>query len=1335
MQEQVEGFRLSPQQRALWNLRREAGHDTALCVAVIEGALVKARLQNALRRVVERHEILRTAFRHVAGLKLPLQVVRESVAPLWNESDLSGLGDREQGAAVELFIGEESSRGFDYEQAPNVRASLLTLCDDKHIFVLSFFSLCADSRTLTNVFEEVSRGYAASAARRDGEEPDEPLQYAQFAEWQNELLEGEDAQAGRERWPRRVGSDAPAQNFSFERSPRERGVFKLNSYVLKISPESLAGIDAIVEARGTTLAAFFLSCWQILVWRHTGQADPTVGLTLDGRRHAELEDAMGAFARTLPVGCRLEKGTSFDRLLAQADESVRDASDWQEYYSSDADADTVETGAGADSLSYVFEFRERPAAKLYAAGVTFSIDKLLAPTDRFKLKLSCERAGGGVSVELHYDEELFGEQDVEALAGQFESLTESAVERAKASVGELEMTCEAERRRLLVEWNDTSVEYPRDMCAHELFERQAALTPSSIAVEHEGRRLDYAQLNERANRLAHYLRRLKVGAETQVGIVMRRSPEMVVALLATLKAGGAYVPVEPTYPRERIAFMLEAARVVLTQKELLEQLPEAGRAVCLDEMLESLALESAENPVREAAPANLAYVLYTSGSTGQPKGVMVTHQGLVNYLSWGTKAYDAAEGQGAPVHSPLGFDLTVTSLLAPLLAGRPVVLSVEGHAIDGLVALLRATGDFGLVKLTPAHMQLLGRTASREEAASWARVYVIGGEALHWRDLAFWREHAPAARLINEYGPTETVVGCCVYEVGGGEREDGIVPIGRPIANTEIYLLDEQWRLAPLGVAGELCIGGDGVARGYFGRPDLTAERFVPHPFSDAPGARLYRSGDLARYRGNGVIEYLGRTDSQVKVRGYRIELGEIEASLKGQAGVHECVVTALEDAAGERRLVAYVVGEQGRRPEEGAMRAYLQTRLPDYMLPAMFVVLDQLPLTRNGKVDRRALPAPGQSDAVSKAYVAPRDLLELQLAHVWEELLGRRNVGARDDFFQLGGHSMLAARLVTRIDQLFGVQLPLNVLFHDATVEHLAALIRQKAEPQMQASTLVEIQRGEARPPLFLVHPSGGNVLCYAELARHLGADQPVYGFQSSEEADGGQHSHTSVEEMATLYAAALRVAQPIGPYRLGGWSMGGVVAFEMARQLEAAGEQVALLALLDAHAPRARGPRTLLDEVELLSDFAQDMGLTLDALTVSPEELLRRAPHELLPYVLELVRAAGILPPDIELRQLRRLYRIFKNNVTAARAYHPAAGDTRLTLFRADSSRVEGSKEEPSMGWEKLTSAVVEVYDVPGDHFRMVRAPHAEVLARKLRGCLDAAAHPAVEQSLVGA
>ena len=564
---------------------------------------------------------------------------------------------------------------------------------------------------------------------------------------------------------------------------------------------------------------------------------------------------------------------------------------------------------------------------------------------------------------------------------------------------------EAERHRILYEWNDTRTEFPA-FCAHQLFEHQVQRAPEAIAVVFEDQRLSYRELNQRANQIAHYLRKLGVGPDSLVGVCMQRSTEMVAALLGVWKAGGAYVPLAPSYPQERLAFMVSdaAVQVLLTQKRC-EHLfsPAHERTLFLDSDWPTIARESQSNPELLSTPSNLAYVMYTSGSTGNPKGAMILQSGLVNYLTWAIKAYAVEPGGSVPVHSSISFDLTVTSLYTPLLAGARVELVPEDAAAQSLLTALQRQKGRSLVKITPAHLELLSLQLSPGEVDNMTNVFVIGGENLLAEKLKLWRESAPATRLINEYGPTETVVGCCVYQVKPDDPRNGSVPIGRPIDNTQLYVLDPEMKPVALGEMGELYIGGAGVARGYWNRPELTAERFLPNPFSEIPGSRLYKSGDLARYRPDGVLEYLGRTDNQVKVRGYRIELGEIEAALASHPGVQSCAVLAREDEPGDRQLVGYVSAAKSNSLAPEELRSFLQQSLPSYMVPAHFVLLESLPLTPNGKVDRKSLPAPSKKTATAPAATAAtRTSVEDALAAILTELLNVKNIGINVSFLIL---------------------------------------------------------------------------------------------------------------------------------------------------------------------------------------------------------------------------------------------------------------------------------------------------------------------------------------------
>jgi amino acid adenylation domain-containing protein len=658
-----------------------------------------------------------------------------------------------------------------------------------------------------------------------------------------------------------------------------------------------------------------------------------------------------------------------------------------------------------------------------------------------------------ITGQIRFKKDTYNDLTIESFRDHIVNALREGVRSPEKRLCELELMAQDERHRMLVEWNETKKEYPVDVCLHELFEAQVDKSPQSIAQSFLGEEMTYGELNARANQLARRLKTIGVGPEVLVGICVERCLEMTVAILAALKAGAAFVPCDPTHPKDRLAYMLNDAgvSVLLTQRQLTGNLPATtAEVIYIDSYSEAAARESEENLPNHTVADNLAYVMYTSGSTGRPKGVMVTHRGLVNYLRWCTQAYEVGSGSGAPVHSPIGFDLTITGLLSPLLVGARILLVREDRAVQELTDALNEARDFSLVKVTPAHLEVLGQTLRPASAKHATKTLVVGGEALFGESLAFWREHSPDTKIINEYGPTETVVGCCVYEVSSDTRAKGAIPIGRPVDNVQLYILSADMQPVPLGVTGELYIGGDSLARGYLGQPDVTAEKFVPNPFSTAGGNRLYKTGDLARYFADGNIEFIGRADHQIKIRGFRIEPGEIEALLSSHKEVRDCVVIAREDTPGDKRLVAYVVSESQAPGLPSELRSLLREKLPDYMVPFAVVMLDELPLTQNGKIDRSALPAPDQSIIDDELlYLAPRNPVEAVLAGIWAEVLGANRVGVEDDFFELGGHSLLATKLASKVSATFQIELPLSSLFDAPTIANLTRIVvENEAEP-----------------------------------------------------------------------------------------------------------------------------------------------------------------------------------------------------------------------------------------------------------------------------------------------
>ncbi|MGB9177696.1 MAG: amino acid adenylation domain-containing protein, partial [Pyrinomonadaceae bacterium] len=960
---QIQKFRLSPQQRHLWQLQqRESLAYHARGAVLIEGIISTEILREAVQKVVERHEILRTVFQRTPGIKFPVQVIGEDPSLCWDERNLTELESEEQQARIEEFFEDAGALPFDFERGPLFGASLITLSLHKHVLLLSLPALCADVAGLRNLVREIERSYAAYM---QGEAlADDPTQYADLSEWQNELFESEDTEIGREFWHAQDVSSYLNLRLPFEKQSLETSNFEPRRLSMTVEPEIAAQIAMLAERHGTSTEVFLLTCWQVLLSRLTGQQEIVTGTGFDGRNYEELEASLGLFAKYLPVISRFTENISLIDALRQIEDSVREVEVWQESFTWEhSEVSTANVNGSAPFFPLCFDF-DKQDKEHSTDGVTFSMVRQYACLDRFKVRLSALQRHETLLTEFHYDPVSFEAEDIARLAAQFHKLLESAIHTPDAAISRLNIVTERERQQLLVEFNRTEADYPKDKCIQQLFEEQASHTPDSVAVVFENERLSYRELNVRANKLAHRLRQLAVGPDVLVGICMERSIEMLVGLLGILKAGGAYLPLDPQYPQERLAYMLNDARpaVLLTQDILQNTLPQCeAQTICLDAAWNSLDCESGENPSSLATGNNLAYVIYTSGSTGRPKGVMITHQGLVNYLNWCLKNYMVADGGGAPVHSSIAFDLTVTSLFCPLLTGQQVLMLGESEGISALSNALRTTNNFSLVKITPAHLEALNQELLAEEVKERAGAFIIGGEALFAENLDFWRQHAPETRLINEYGPTETVVGCCVYEVTAADATAGVVPIGRGISNTQLYLLDQHLQPVPIGLPAQLFIGGDGLARGYLHQPSLTAQAFIPHPFSDRPGARLYQSGDLARYLPDGNIEFLGRLDHQVKIRGFRIELGEIEALLLQHPDVRAAVVLAQEQATGDKQLVAYLVPQRESALDvsrsDTEVRGFLQAKLPNYMVPTSYQFLAEMPLSANGKVEREKLP------------------------------------------------------------------------------------------------------------------------------------------------------------------------------------------------------------------------------------------------------------------------------------------------------------------------------------------------------------------------------------------
>jgi amino acid adenylation domain-containing protein/thioester reductase-like protein len=1057
--EQIEGFRLSPQQKHLWLLQQKEHRQSygVQGAILIEGDLNVEVLKKALQNIVEQYEIFRTTFRCVPGMTIPLQVIVDTCELSVCEQNLNTLSVQEQEARIESLFDRGRQQHFNVEDKPPLHLSLFTLSPEKYILLISLSALIADSITLKKLTREISRSYSASLQGK--ELSDELMQYADIAEWQNELLEQEGQVLGKEYWRNQNITHVSNTNLFGKNQNHEGLEFKAELISVNVNNDLLNKIESLARKYEIATSEFLLSCWQVLLWRITRQQNLIVGIASDGRKHEELTQALGLLSKYLPLPCYLEDELLFKELLRQVSQSVNDAYEWQEYFTWEEIVGVNDNSLPSTLCPFYFEFAQG-SEKFCEVGISFSLYKQYTCIDRFKIKLVCLQQIDSLTTEFHYDSGLYDPEDIKNLSKQFLILLESAVKNPEAAIGRLEFLSDRQLQQLLVEFNQTQTNYPQDQCIHHLFEAQVKKTPNSVAVVFEEKQLTYAELNERANQLAHYLQKLGVGAEVLVGIYLERSLEIIIALLGILKAGGAYLPLDTALPAEGLAFRLHDARasILLTQQALIETLPHlATQMVCLDRDGEIIERESRANPTSKVTSNNLVYALFTSGSTGKPKGVVIEHRQLLNYLYAILDQLNLPTGASFATVSTFASDLGNTVIFPSLCTGGCLHVVSQERASDpeGLADYFHRH-PIDCLKIVPSHLAAL-LANSPSGSILPGQCLVLGGEAASWNLIEQIQQQNPDCQILNHYGPTETTVGVTTFAVKGKPACDDspTVPLGRPLANTQVYVLDKWLQPVPIGVPGELYIGGRGLAREYLNRPELTAERFITNPF--ARETKLYKTGDLARYLPDGTLEFLGRTDYQVKIRGFRIELGEIEALLSQHPSVLQVVLSVWEKKLGNKRLVAYIVPNKKQPLSVSDLRSFLTQKLPEYMIPSEFVMLKALPLTPNGKVDRLNLPVPEPTrSGVEDVYVAPRTSVEKQLAKIWANVLSIDRVGVRDNFFELGGHSLLLTQLLVRVRDTFQVDFSLNTLLEFPTVAGLAEKIEavRGKEPSTQSSS-----------------------------------------------------------------------------------------------------------------------------------------------------------------------------------------------------------------------------------------------------------------------------------------
>ncbi|MBW4431896.1 MAG: amino acid adenylation domain-containing protein [Pelatocladus maniniholoensis HA4357-MV3] len=1318
---------LSFSQQRLWfidQLYHGSSFYNILTAFHIQGNLNITALQQSLNEILKRHEVWRTNFTLVDGE--PVQEIKTQFywdLPIIN---LEHLSVKNWEGEVKQLVAKEATKLFDLAKGLLVRATLLRLSEEEHILLVTMHHIITDGWSCGVFLRELSTLYAAFSTNQPSDLSELPIQYADFAVWQRDRIQGKFLADQLNYWKQQLQGELPVLQLPTDRPRPTVTTFAGAKEYFTFSTTLTNALRQLSQREDATLFMSMLAAFNVLLYRYTDQEDILIGSPIANRNRAELEGMLGLFVNTLVLRNNLSGNPSFCELLHRVREVTLDV-----YAHQDLPFEMLvkelqpERDLSRNPLYEVmFVLQNTPTSVQEVSGLTLRTLDFDSGTAQLDIFLSMSESEEGLTGCLEYNTDIFDSATITQFINNFQTLLENIVANPEQRLSEFSLLTASEQEQLLFKFNQTHANYPQDTSLHQLFEQQVELTPDHLALISESEELTYRQLNYRVNQLAHYLQKQGVTKETLVALCLERDLDMVVGILAILKAGGAYIPLDPSYPVERLNFMLwdSQASLLITKQEILEKLSlSAAKTVCLDIHKDEIAQESSENPINISSSDHLAYIIYTSGSTGTPKGVLSIHRGTVNGLHWLWKTYPFTPEEVCCQKTAISFVDSVWEIFAPLLRGIPTVIISNATILDPQLFIeTLARHKVTRIIFVPSLLRLLLDNYSHlVNKLSHLKFWITSGETLSVKLVETFRELMPSAKLINLYGSSEVSANATYYDTSLLHNQANSVPIGCPIENTQVYVLNRDLQPTPVGVIGELYIGGDGLAKGYLHRPELTQERFIDNPF--IPGNKLYKTGDLVRYLQDGNLEYLGRHDEQVKIRGFRVELGEIATAIAQHPDIQESVVIASDDAQENQRLIAYFVTD--KQDINTQLLSYLQQKLPNYMLPSAFIVLDKLPLTPNGKVDKCALPS---SEVIqlntNKSFVAPRNFTELALAKTWENLLNTSHIGVTDNFFDLGGHSFLAIRLMAQIYDKFEHNLPLSILFENPTIEKLAAIVSQPSRKSPN-SHLVAINSSGDKIPFFCIHGAGGNISPYFNISKRLGEDYPFYALEDRLEQD--RPEVISVEETATRYLQEIRKVQPNSPYLLGGHCYGGVLAFEMARQLHNQGDTVGLLVVIDAILPETIIEPTDDDDAKFLLRIAESMKTDSDVDFSVPFEELRDLP---LTEKLNLInRKADFIFSNAEIQDFLSYYKLFKLHVQAMRNYVPQVYPQSITIFRAseeiihDFDNPEWSSSDPLLGWGKCSSQPIQTIDLPGDHFSIFVEPHIQDLTKQLKRCID--------------
>ena len=1320
---------LSSAQQRLWFLHQlesqTSAYTMSLCLKIGGKLNVKA-LEEALQTIVQRHEVLRTRFQVVDNQ--PVQVIAPDLTLTLPVVDLQHLsnpwGELEK---QRISLGKQP---FDLAQDAVIRVRLWQLAEQEHVLLVLIHHIAGDGWSLGIFIREVSAHYQAINSGTSSLLPELSIQYADFALWQRQWLKDEVVNRQLNYWLSQL-ADAPTLLALPTDRPRPiEQSFRGAQEYFQLDKNLTERLKQLSQKAGTTLFMTLLSAFVILMSRMSNQTDIVIGSTIANRNRQETEPLIGFFINILALRFDLSQTSNFEALLAQVREVTLDAYVHQDLpFEMLVEALKIERHLDRNPLVQVtFDLKNAPTHPWDLPGLTVEQMPLPLGGARFDLEMDLWEVSEGLNGICYYSTDLFDAQTITRTIGLFKTLLGAIVENPQQQVTDLPLLTPRQAHELLLVGQGKITTYPSSECIHHLFEQQVQRTPDAIAVEYLGQQISYRQLNERANQLAHYLQKLGVQPEVLVGICLERSIEMIIGILGILKAGGAYVPLDSQLPIERAAYILQDTQVpiLLTQQKLSAKLTDILRngeqeqkVICLDKDWDSIANHSDKNPIIPVSPKDLAYVIYTSGSTGKPKGVAIAHQSLVNFTSFAIKEYGINEHDRILQFASISFDTAAEEIYPCLTTGATLVLRTE-DLLSSSNQFWQCCQDWQLsvLDLPTAYWHYLTTDLQPSDSRipSCLRLTIIGGEEAIADNVKKWFRSLKGLKnpplLLNTYGPTEATIVSTIYPL----REDSLVedwkvPIGRPIDNTQVYVLDKYLQPCPIGIPGELHIAGVSLASCYLNRPDLTPEKFIPNPFSTGnEDKKLYKTGDLVCFKSDGDLEFIGRIDNQVKIRGFRIELGEIEAAIAQHPSIRMTAVTIQEERLEDKRLIAYITADENF--ESSSMGEFLRQKLPNYMIPTTWVKLDDLPLTSNGKVDYRALPKPTNNISENKGFVAPRNEIEQQLAQIWSEVLNVPMVGIKDNFFELGGNSLLSFALMNQIQQKFGKNLPLTIIFQGATVENFAEILNQEIDSHSR-SIVVKMQPHGDKTPLFLIHPGGANLLAYKDLIDCMGTERPLYGLEAKG-FEEGETAQNRIEEMAMYYLKAIQEIQPQGPYLFMGWCFGGLVAFEMAQLLHKQNKKTSFLGLIDSYIRSGEKPLSDVDLLNALSYY-------LFGIKNPKEKLKQIEENELLTYIFDQMKEAKLVPTNFGLDRIKRIFEVSKSHDQASRNYFPEYYSGTVYLIRGSEDNFT-NLNNPTLGWE-MQADKIDLHWVNGNHFSMFHHPHVKELAKKIEFCIEQA------------